>query len=80
MRMTMDIGHASCEGGHRKHPDWSTKVDCTVHCARAVYTCVGARVMKNWDPLVFGPELAMDRTPAPVCFSPGWISSANVSP
>jgi hypothetical protein len=26
-------------------------------------------VMKNWDPLVFGPALAMLRYPGPVCFS-----------
>lgn len=29
---------------------------------------VGARVMKNWDPFVFGPAFAMLRMPAPVCF------------
>ena len=27
--------------------------------------CVGARVMKNCEPLVFGPELAIDKMPAP---------------
>ena len=26
----------------------------------------GASVMKNWDPLVLGPELAIASTPAPV--------------
>ena len=32
---------------------------------------------KNWDPLVLGPALAMDRIPGPVCFS--WkFSSANL--
>lgn len=40
---------------------------------------VGASVMKNCDPLVLGPELAMLRIPAPVCFKAGWISSANFS-
>jgi hypothetical protein len=30
---------------------------------------VGARVMKNWDPLVSFPRLAMDRMPGPVCWS-----------
>jgi hypothetical protein len=35
--------------------------------------------MKNCDPLVFGPEFAMLRIPAPVCFNAGWISSANFS-
>ncbi|KAF2083792.1 hypothetical protein K490DRAFT_5301, partial [Saccharata proteae CBS 121410] len=28
---------------------------------------VGARVMKNWLPFVFGPLFAMLRIPAPVC-------------
>ena len=34
----------------------------------------------NWLPLVLGPLLAMLSTPAPVCLSPGWISSANLPP
>merc|ERR1712226_1803586 len=34
---------------------------------------------KNWDPLVLGPALAMERTPGPVCFS--WkFSSLNLLP
>lgn len=41
---------------------------------------VGANVIKNWLPFVFGPELAMLRIPAPVCFSSGEISSSNFSP
>ena len=41
---------------------------------------VGASVMKNCDPLVFGPLLAMDKTPAPVCFSSRVISSSNLPP
>lgn len=28
--------------------------------------CVGANVIKNCDPLVSGPELAIDTTPAPI--------------
>ena len=39
---------------------------------------VGATVMKNWLPLVLGPELAMDSLPVVECFSEGWNSSANV--
>ena len=32
---------------------------------------------KNWDPLVLGPALAMERIPGPVCFN--WkFSSANL--
>ena len=30
---------------------------------------VAATVTKNWDPLVFFPELAMDSRPGSVCFS-----------
>lgn len=42
--------------------------------------CVGANVMKNCEPFVSGPELAIERIPAPVCFKSGWISSANSPP
>ena len=35
--------------------------------------------MKNWEPLVFGPALAMDRVPGPVCFSLKF-SSSNLCP
>lgn len=35
--------------------------------------------MKNWEPLVLGPALAMDRIPGPVCFRMKF-SSANFSP
>ena len=38
-----------------------------------------ARVMKNWDPLVLAPELAMDSVPGPVCIS-SKFSSGNVRP
>ena len=39
--------------------------------------CAGARVIKNWLPFEFGPAFAMDKIPAPVCFSSGFISSSN---
>ncbi|TGO21525.1 hypothetical protein BPAE_0215g00170 [Botrytis paeoniae] len=32
---------------------------------------VGANVIKNCDPFVFGPEFAIDNIPAPVCFNAG---------
>ena len=32
---------------------------------------------KNWDPLVLGPALAMERIPGPVCFNVKF-SSANL--
>jgi hypothetical protein len=41
---------------------------------------VGASVMKNCEPLVSGPLLALLRIPAPVCFSSRVISSANFAP
>ena len=35
--------------------------------------------MKNWDPLVLGPALAIDKIPGPVCLS--WkFSSSNLLP
>lgn len=39
---------------------------------------VGASEIKNCDPLVLGPALAMERTPAPVCFRSRRISSSNL--
>ena len=39
---------------------------------------VGAKVMKNWLPLVLGPAFAIDKIPAPVCFNSGFISSSNL--
>src|SRR5579859_740464 len=39
---------------------------------------VGATVIKNWLPLVLGPELAMESLPALECLSDGWNSSANL--
>jgi hypothetical protein len=38
---------------------------------------VGASVRKNWLPLELGPEFAMDKMPAPVCFSSRVSSSSN---
>src|SRR5262249_23332946 len=39
---------------------------------------VGPSVMKNWLPLVFGPALAIERTPARSCRRDGWNSSAKL--
>ena len=41
---------------------------------------VGASVTKNWEPLELGPELAIQRTPAPVCFNALVNSSSNFPP
>ena len=41
---------------------------------------VGANVMKNWLPFELGPELAIDKIPAPVCFKSLCISSSNCGP
>lgn len=43
------------------------------------YQLVVTVVMKNWEPLVSGPALAMERRPGPVCFSLKF-SSANLVP
>ena len=43
------------------------------------FTIVFSVQMKNWDPLVSGPLLAMDNTPGPECLSLKF-SSAKVSP
>ena len=42
-------------------------------------TAVLAVQIKNCDPLVLGPALAMDKIPAPVCFKVKF-SSANLAP
>src|SRR5690606_16520551 len=39
---------------------------------------VGTVVMKNWDPFVFGPELAMASLPGSSKIRSGWISSSKV--
>jgi len=39
----------------------------------------GTVVMKNWEPLVLGPALAMERRPGLVCLNLKF-SSANFSP
>jgi hypothetical protein len=39
----------------------------------------GTVVMKNWEPLVSGPALAIDSRPGTVCFSLKF-SSANLAP
>lgn len=40
---------------------------------------VSLKHRKNYDPLVFGPELAIDKTPLPTCFA-SKFSSSNLSP
>lgn len=35
--------------------------------------------IKNWEPFEFGPELAIDNVPKPLCFSTKF-SSANFRP
>ncbi len=41
---------------------------------------VGAKVMKNWLPPVFGPEFAIESIPFALCFRSGWNSSRIVYP
>ena len=61
---------------HAAHPIPHT--DPSQCCAPSSHG-VGASVMKNWLPFVFGPALAIERIPAPVCLSIGVISSSNFS-
>jgi hypothetical protein len=53
-------------------------IDHTMQHRSKTYHGHGAKVMKNWLPLVFFPELAIDRMPAPVCFNSLVISSSNL--
>ncbi|KAH9517535.1 hypothetical protein DERF_008205 [Dermatophagoides farinae] len=41
---------------------------------------VAMTVMKNWDPFVLGPALAMDNVNGLSCFKCGTISSSNSAP
>lgn len=43
------------------------------------YQGVSTVVMKNWEPLVLGPALAIDRSPTPLCLSVKF-SSGKVRP
>ena len=43
----------------------------TIRVIECCYQFALLVVMKNCDPLVFGPELAMERIPGPACFSSG---------
>lgn len=52
--------------------------DMLIHTASAHHE-VRSVQMKNWEPLVLGPALAMDRMPAPVCFRVKF-SSSNLLP
>merc|ERR1719477_231441 len=47
----------------RHAPDNSTS-----HRPQQAQSRVLAVQRKNWEPLVLGPALAMDRIPGPVCF------------
>ena len=50
-----------------------------VTTGQVTHHAVFAVQMKNWDPLVLAPALAMDRIPGPVCFRVKF-SSANLFP
>ena len=51
----------------------SPKIECLLS-SQGVATCV----MKNCEPLEFGPELAIERMPGPLCLRSLWNSSAKV--
>ena len=68
------------------HRDGRVRVcACARVCALPKTTCLPSShavltvQMKNWEPLVPGPALAIERMPGPVCFSLKF-SSANFSP
>src|SRR3954447_2295782 len=48
----------------------SPKIECLLSSQG-----VATWVMKNCDPLELGPELAIERTPGPLCFRSLWNSS-----
>ncbi len=48
------------------------KIECLLS-SQGVGTCV----MKNCEPFEFGPELAIERTPGPLCLRSLWNSSSN---
>lgn len=50
-----------------------------INLKEAIYQVVSAVQMKNWEPLVFAPALAMDRVPFPPCFRVKF-SSSNLLP
>lgn len=63
----------------RKINGFNTFNILAIHVPDQAYQAVLAVQMKNCDPLVLGPALAMDRIPGPVCLN--WkFSSANFSP
>ena len=80
----------------QKHPSKSTSIKKTTNPIRLTIgipaetlpniVCfpsshgVGARVIKNWLPFVFGPLLAIAKIPAPTIFNCGFNSSSNASP
>jgi hypothetical protein len=45
-------------------PQWGPEISPNIVCFPSSH-CVGASVIKNWEPFVFGPEFAMDNVPAP---------------
>ena len=49
------------------------KTEC-LPSSQGVATCV----MKNCEPLVFGPALAIESTPGPLCLRSLWNSSSNL--
>ena len=64
------------EGGMKRYRGGHEKVQRAFPVA---YHDVFSVQMKNWEPLVLGPQFAIERVPGAVCFSLKF-SSGNVSP
>lgn len=78
------VGKENMRGGKEKKKGQEAALssmdpaDMLMHTASAHHE-VAAVQMKNWEPLVLGPALAMDRMPGPVCFRLKF-SSSNLLP
>jgi len=51
-----------------------------INCIKSIIRTEGATIMKNCDPFVFGPALAMLTVYGRSCRSDGWNSSSNSPP
>lgn len=56
------------------------KLKCQRLCKAAFFLIIIFHLTYNWEPLVLGPEFAMESTPRPVWVSCGLNSSSNFLP
>ena len=77
----------NCDGMKEQARDRASQEGSTTLCMRLTSGSVGNHTMTivhshrmlAWQPLLFGPELAMDSSPGPVCRATK-LSSANLLP